>query len=190
MNKEQFLDELEKLLQDIDSIERDEALNYYRDYFEDAGSEHEQEIIDELGTPEKVAQTIKEGLDINEQENEEVIHHYNERNTSILRGIIVVLLVLLILPTIGGVGGLVVARIVCKLLLCNGTVLAMYGLVFLLVPAGSISQELRTTALAVSLATLAMGNVAFVLYDRALHNMLMMYRLVWRPKLHKTLGWR
>lgn len=46
MNKEQFLDELEKLLQDIDSIERDEALNYYRDYFEDAGSEHEQEVID------------------------------------------------------------------------------------------------------------------------------------------------
>ena len=74
-----------------------------------------------------------------------------------------------------------VLRIVCKLLLCNGAVL---------VPAGSISQELRTTALAVSLATLAMGNVAFVLYDRALHNMLMMYRLVWRPKLHKTLGWR
>ena len=83
-----------------------------------------------------------------------------------------------------------VLRIVCKLLLCNGTVLAMYGLVFLLVPAGSISQGLRTTALAVSLATLVMGNVAFVLYDRALHNMLMMYRLVWRPKLHKTLGWR
>ena len=75
-------------------------------------------------------------------------------------------------------------------IVCNGAVLAMYGLVFLLVPAGSISQELRTTALAVSLATLAMGNVAFVLYDRALHNMLMMYRLVWRPKLHKTLGWR
>ena len=81
-------------------------------------------------------------------------------------------------------------RVLCKLLLCNGAVLAMYGLVFLLVPAGSISQELRTTALAVSLATLVMGNVAFVLYDRALHNMLMMYRLVWRPKLHKTLGWR
>ena len=102
MNKEQFLKELEDLLQDIDATEREEALNYYRDYFEDAGSEHEQEVIDELGTPEKVAQTIKEGLDINEQENEEVIHHYNERNTRILRGIIVVLLVLLILPTVGG----------------------------------------------------------------------------------------
>ena len=78
-------------------------------------------------------------------------------------------------------------RAVCKLLLCNGAVLAMYGLL-LLVPAGSIAEELRTTALAVSLVTLAMGNVAFLLYDRALHNMLMLYRLVWQPKLHKMLG--
>ena len=81
-------------------------------------------------------------------------------------------------------------RGVCKLLLCNGAVLAMYGLIYLLVPMGSISQELRATATAAALATLAMGNVAFLLYDRALHNMLMMYRLVWQPKLHKTLGWR
>ena len=79
-------------------------------------------------------------------------------------------------------------RVLCKLLLCNGAVLAMYGLVLLLVPAGSISQELKTTALAVSLATLAMGNVAFLLYDRALHNLLQVYQLVWRPKLHKMLG--
>lgn len=81
-------------------------------------------------------------------------------------------------------------RGVCKLLLCNGAVLAMYGLIYLLVPMGSISQELCTTAMAATLVTLAMGNVAFLLYDRALHNMLMMYRLVWQPKLHKTLGWR
>ena len=77
-----------------------------------------------------------------------------------------------------------------RLLLCNGAVLAMYGLVLLLVPAGSISQELKTTALVVSLATLAMGNVAFLLYDRALHNLLQVYQLVWRPKLHKMLGKR
>ena len=32
-------------------------------------------------------------------------------------------------------------RAVCKLLLCNGGILAMYGLVLLLVPAGSIAEE-------------------------------------------------
>ena len=79
-------------------------------------------------------------------------------------------------------------RAVCKLLLCNGGILAMYGLVLLLVPAGSIAEELRTTALAVSLVTLAMGNAAFLLYDRALHNTLMLYKVVWQPRLHKMLA--
>ena len=59
-----------------------------------------------------------------------------------------------------------VLRCVCKLLLCNAAVLAMYGLLLVLIPAGSISQELRTTAWIVTLSTLAMGNVAFLLYDR------------------------
>ena len=65
---------------------------------------------------------------------------------------------------------------------------SVYGLVLLLVPAGSIAEELRTTALAVSLVTLAMGNAAFLLYDRALHNMLMLYKVVWQPRLHKMLS--
>ena len=79
-------------------------------------------------------------------------------------------------------------QLVCKLLLCNAAVLAMYGLLLVLVPAGSVSQELRTTALAMSLLTLSMGNVAFALYDRALCNLLLLYKLKWQPKLHKMLG--
>lgn len=79
-------------------------------------------------------------------------------------------------------------QLVCKLLLCNAAVLAMYGLLLVLVPAGSVSQELRTTALAMSLLTLGMGNVAFALYDRALCNLLLLYKLKWQPKLHKMLG--
>ena len=34
----------------------------------------------------------------------------------------------------------------------------------------------------------AMGNVAFALYDRALCNLLLLYKLKWQPKLHKMLG--
>lgn len=75
-----------------------------------------------------------------------------------------------------------------KLVLCNGSILLMYGLVLLLVPAGSISQELKATALIISLSTLAMGNIAFLLYDRALRNLLQVYRLIWQPRLHKMLG--
>ena len=68
------------------------------------------------------------------------------------------------------------------------TAYAAVSLLGVIVPAGSVSQELRTTALAMTLLTLAMGNVAFALYDRALCNMLLLYKLKWQPKLHKMLG--
>lgn len=62
MNKQEFMNKLEQLLADIPEDERAEALNYYEDYFLDAGEENEASIIEELESPEKVALNIKEGL--------------------------------------------------------------------------------------------------------------------------------
>lgn len=79
-------------------------------------------------------------------------------------------------------------RPLLKLALCNGAVLAMYGLLLVFVPSAEVSQELQAAVLAAALATLLIGNAAFLLYDRALRNMLQIYRLVWQPKLHRLLG--
>lgn len=62
MGKEKFLKELEYLLMDLSEEERQEALQYYRDYFEDAGLEHEQDILRELGSPERTAAELKGSL--------------------------------------------------------------------------------------------------------------------------------
>ena len=62
MNRETFMRELERLLYNIPENERKEALAYYEDYFNDAGPENEQQVLDELGYPYKVAENIKEGL--------------------------------------------------------------------------------------------------------------------------------
>ena len=62
MTKEQFLKELSRLLQDIPGEEREEALQYYESYLEDAGPEAEEEILKKLGSPEKVAALLKEGI--------------------------------------------------------------------------------------------------------------------------------
>jgi len=59
MNKEEFLKKLEALLLDVPGDERREALEYYRNYFEDAGQENEAKIIEELESPEKIASIIK-----------------------------------------------------------------------------------------------------------------------------------
>ena len=62
MSRKEFMERLEKLLEDISDSEREEALQYYNDYFDDAGVENEAEVIRELVSPEQVAQKIKAGL--------------------------------------------------------------------------------------------------------------------------------
>lgn len=62
MSKADFLKSLEQLLQDISDEEREEALEFYRNYFEEAGESQEDQVIQELGSPERVAAQIKDGL--------------------------------------------------------------------------------------------------------------------------------
>lgn len=62
MNRVQFMEQLKKLLSDISEEERQEALEYYESYFDDAGEDQEAEVIRELGSPGKVAAIIKEDL--------------------------------------------------------------------------------------------------------------------------------
>lgn len=62
MNREDFLMRLSSLLQDVSEAEREEALQYYEDYFDDAGRDKEEEIIDSLGSPAEVAKSIKKEL--------------------------------------------------------------------------------------------------------------------------------
>lgn len=62
MNRQEFMKRLEMLLKDISQAEREEALQYYNDYLDDAGVENEQEAMESLGSPEQVAANIKIGL--------------------------------------------------------------------------------------------------------------------------------
>ena len=62
MNRTEFLSQLENLLRNISPEERAEALQYYNDYFDDAGAENEQEVLEALGDPKKVAENIRKDL--------------------------------------------------------------------------------------------------------------------------------
>lgn len=59
MTRQQFLQELDRLLSDLPKSERKEAIQYYNDYFDDAGAENEANVIKELGSPAFVAHTIR-----------------------------------------------------------------------------------------------------------------------------------
>lgn len=65
MNRIDFMSQLERLLQDVAPTEREEALQYYNDYFDDAGSENEKDVLEALGNPARVAENIKRDLQEN-----------------------------------------------------------------------------------------------------------------------------
>lgn len=59
MNKEEYMRRLEEALTGLPQSEKEEALQYYNDYFDDAGVENEQDVMNSLGMPETLAETIK-----------------------------------------------------------------------------------------------------------------------------------
>ncbi len=58
MNKEIYLEELEKNLQSLGRKERLSAMEYWTEYIEDAGAENEQETLARLGSPRALAAKI------------------------------------------------------------------------------------------------------------------------------------
>lgn len=75
MNRVEFMSQLERLLWDIPESDRQDALCYYNDYFDEAGVENEEQVIQKLGSPGKVAATIKADLHASRNERAE----YTER---------------------------------------------------------------------------------------------------------------
>lgn len=57
MNRDEFMKRLEYLLSDIPDEDKADALDYYRDYLEEAG-DAEEEAIREFGSPERIAAII------------------------------------------------------------------------------------------------------------------------------------
>lgn len=57
--KDEYLNALAKALGTINEMDRMDALQYYREYFEEAGMENESRVIAELGSPKKLASQIR-----------------------------------------------------------------------------------------------------------------------------------
>ena len=61
MNRHDFIEELKRRLRKLPYDEIKEAVDYYEEYFDDAGIENEQSAIAELGSPSEIASQIIAG---------------------------------------------------------------------------------------------------------------------------------
>lgn len=66
MDKREYLAQLANHLKDLPNDEFEDAMHYIEEYFDEAGIENEQKVVEELGTPAKYAAQIKASSTIKE----------------------------------------------------------------------------------------------------------------------------
>lgn len=62
MKRTEFIAQLREQLREVEQEEKEEALQYYEDYLEEAGILENTEVPEAFGTPWRVAQTVRNGL--------------------------------------------------------------------------------------------------------------------------------
>lgn len=62
MKREEFLNQLEYLLQDVAEEEKRDAIDYYRDYLDEAGPDNEEAVLAGFESPERIAAFIRTDL--------------------------------------------------------------------------------------------------------------------------------
>ncbi|VUX01955.1 Uncharacterised protein [Streptococcus constellatus] len=68
MTKTDYLAALEKYLKTLPEADYKEAMDYFTEYFEEAGSENEAQVIEELGDPKDAAEEIIRSLSVHSTE--------------------------------------------------------------------------------------------------------------------------
>lgn len=87
MTKDEYLLNIKKNLTTLTIDEQNQALEYYRDYFEEGGFD-EKKVLEELGSPEEVAEKIKEELSnilvkVNKEKSKENKKEYSGGETAL-----------------------------------------------------------------------------------------------------------
>ena len=59
MNRREFIARLKEEISRLPQEEIEAAVEYYEEYFDEAGADKEQDVLERLGSPKKVASQIK-----------------------------------------------------------------------------------------------------------------------------------
>lgn len=145
MDKYDFIRQLEVELKGLSDDEINSAISYYKELFEDAGSDKAQELINNLGSPKEIAESIKREsgtIIVNEEIEEpkqtnESIHEENsnsnqennskskQREVSRDGGTILLLVIILILTSPVWLGLLIAFYSIIFALVCTVLVIAL-----------------------------------------------------------------
>lgn len=200
MTKQEFLEKLNNLLRDIPKTERDSAIQYYEEYFEEAGIGDYGNIPEDMETPEIIAENIRAGLRNDASPEEEYFKKgENKVQTVQTKGkmdsskiILLIILAVFTSPLWGGLllgllGGLL--GIICGLF---GIVIAIAAVMVSFLVAGVVVAAVGAVKMVVSpIAGITAMGVGILLFGVGL---LLLLLVVWSfgvliPAIFKGIQW-
>lgn len=154
MTKNEYLAELKACLGGLPAEERDSALRYYEEFFEDAGEENAEDVIIQLGSPKALAESIISEQNFSEEASAEYIPVTAEpvcasepKKNDSTKTVLIILLCVLFSPVILGLGGGAVGIIVGIIAAILGIVLAFGATALALAVTGLVLFGLGVTSL-------------------------------------------
>ena len=160
MSKETYLKQLELKLKRMPGYEVEDALEYYNEYFDEAGAENTQQVIKELGSPAQVASKILADY---------AIKDLDEHPGSTKKGLLAIWIIILGIfaaPIALPIMLAVVAVIFAFVLLCGSLVIAAIAILFSLILGGVgsliggvavLTQHIPTALFFIGLGLIALG---------------------------------
>jgi len=133
MNKEIYLKELRDRLKRLSTDEVEAALEYYREYFDEAGEENVDKVIRKLGSPTHVASKILADYAVKE------LNENPESTKKSISAIWFILLAILASPIALPLIIFVFSMVFALVLMCGAFVLTFFSLIIALIISGIAS---------------------------------------------------
>lgn len=112
MNRQEYMEELKKKLSKLPKDDFDKAIDYFEEYFEDAGKENELQAIEDLGNPKEAADQIVRELAMDNERNLEAKNDIKKGLSGIWIAILAICASPIALPIVIAVIAIVFALVV------------------------------------------------------------------------------
>lgn len=170
LNREIYMKQLGKKLGKLPKEDYHTAMEYFREYFDEAGTENEQQAIADLGTPEEAAEQIMEELALKKGSSSPKKKNGLLITCKVILAIFVVpiafVLVLSAVLVIAALAGSVM--IVLAVLVASAAVIVLSGGICAILSAVMLFQSPANAAATMGLSLLVMG-IGLLIYPSTVY---------------------
>ncbi len=188
MTSQEYLNQLQKYLKKLPQSDYEDAMEYFTEYFADAGPENEQAVIEELGTPKIAAAELMMNLLDKKMDEHTAMEQEEKRNekkkTTGASVIWIAVLTLFAAP----IGAPVLISVII-VLLCVALCVALFDMSIFLAAAGGVAGGIKLLLRGILAVTVSFGGFSLITGMGILLIGISILCIVFGVYLAKWMGW-